>query len=159
MRPNHSTAPKRFYNVRAGVSRDLSFRQNYFRKRKQPCETQSDDHYSGAGNFMRRHSFAQTPNFNIVKPSTTGVPGEEVRTMKFDPAGNLWISGRFYFWGEVGLAMLSADRSITSHYPEAGSTRAHGRFGRACIIRSRRLTLTTWNSAPVACSGLQATVA
>ena len=53
-------------------------------------------------------AFAQTPNFNIVKPSTTGVPGEEVRTMKFDPAGNLWIAGRFYFWEEVGLAMLSA---------------------------------------------------
>ena len=52
--------------------------------------------------------FAQTPEFNIVKPSTTGVPGEEVRTMKFDPAGNLWIAGRFYFWEEVGLAMLSA---------------------------------------------------
>jgi hypothetical protein len=26
--------------------------------------------------------FAQTPEFNIVKPSTTGVPGEEVRVMK-----------------------------------------------------------------------------
>ena len=25
--------------------------------------------------------FAQTPEFNIVKPSTTGVPGEEVRVM------------------------------------------------------------------------------
>jgi hypothetical protein len=38
---------------------------------------------------------AQTPQFNIVKPSTTGVPGEEVRVMKFDSAGNLWIAGRF----------------------------------------------------------------
>jgi hypothetical protein len=26
--------------------------------------------------------FAQTPEFNIVKPSTTGVLGEEVRVMK-----------------------------------------------------------------------------
>ena len=26
--------------------------------------------------------FAQTPEFNIIKPSTTGVPGEEVRVMK-----------------------------------------------------------------------------
>lgn len=49
---------------------------------------------------------AQTlPQFNIVKPSTTGVPGEEVRVMKFDPAGNLWIAGRFYFWGEAGLGI------------------------------------------------------
>jgi hypothetical protein len=45
------------------------------------------------------------PQFNIVKPSTTGVPGEEVRVMKFDPASNLWIAGRFYFWGETGLVL------------------------------------------------------
>jgi len=62
--------------------------------------------------------FAQTPEFNIVKPSTTGVPGEEVRVMKFDPAGNLWIAGRFYFWEEVGLAMLSADQ--INHQPLPG---------------------------------------
>jgi acyl-CoA synthetase (AMP-forming)/AMP-acid ligase II len=30
--------------------------------------------------------------------------------MKFDLDGNLWIAGRFYFWGESGLAMLSADQ-------------------------------------------------
>jgi hypothetical protein len=35
------------------------------------------------------------PKFNIVKPSTTGVPGEEVRVMKYDPSGNLRIAGRF----------------------------------------------------------------
>jgi ligand-binding sensor domain-containing protein len=62
--------------------------------------------------------FAQTPEFNIVKPSTTGVPGEEVRVMKFDPAGNLWIAGRFYFSGEGGLAMLSADQ--LNHQPLPG---------------------------------------
>ena len=64
---------------------------------------------------------AQTlPQFHIVKPSTTGVPGEEVRVMKFDPAGNLWIAGRFYFWEKVGLAMLSADQ--LDHQPLPGST-------------------------------------
>ena len=64
---------------------------------------------------------AQTlPQFNIVKPSTTGVPGEEVRVMKFDPAGNLWIAGRFYFWGEAGLAMLSADQLDYQPLPGGG---------------------------------------
>ena len=62
---------------------------------------------------------AQTlPQFNIVKPSTTGVPGEEVRVMKFDPAGNLWTAGRFYFWGEAALGMLSADQ--LDHQPLPG---------------------------------------
>ena len=64
--------------------------------------------------------FAQTPEFNIVKPSTTGVPGEEVRVMKFDPAGNLWIAGRFYFSGEAGLAMLSADQLDYQPLPGGG---------------------------------------
>ena len=62
---------------------------------------------------------AQTlPQFNIVKPSTTGVPGEEVRVMKFDPAGNLWAAGRFYFQGEAALGMLSADQ--LDHHPLPG---------------------------------------
>jgi hypothetical protein len=51
---------------------------------------------------------AAVPRFNLVKPSTTGVPGEEVRVMKFDTAGNLWIAGRFYFSGEAGVAKLPA---------------------------------------------------
>ena len=63
---------------------------------------------------------AQTPQFNIIKPSTTGVPGEEVRVMKFDPAGNLWIAGRFYFSGEAGLAMLSADQLDYQPLPGGG---------------------------------------
>ena len=55
-------------------------------------------------------SQGSSPVWNIVKPSTTGVPGEEVRVMTFDPAGNLWIAARYYFWQEWGLAMLSADQ-------------------------------------------------
>ncbi len=63
---------------------------------------------------------AQTPQFNIVKPSTTGVPGTEVRVMGFDPAGNLWIGGRSPFWGESGLAMLSADQLDYHPLPGGG---------------------------------------
>ena len=60
----------------------------------------------------------QTPQFNIVKPSTTGVPGEEVRVMTFDPSGNLWIAARYYFWQEWGIAMLTADQF--DHHPLPG---------------------------------------
>jgi len=61
---------------------------------------------------------ANVPQFNIVRPSTTGVPGEEVRLMKFDPSGNLWVAARYYFWQEWGLAMLSADQ--LEHHPLPG---------------------------------------
>jgi hypothetical protein len=55
-----------------------------------------------------RAADGQSPQWNIIKPSTTGVPGEEIRVMTFDPQGNLWIVGRWTFWGEVGLATLPA---------------------------------------------------
>ena len=60
------------------------------------------------------------PRFNLVKPSTTGVPGEEVRVMKFDPAGNLWIAGRFYFSGEAAVAMLPAKQLKFKPLPGGG---------------------------------------
>jgi ligand-binding sensor domain-containing protein len=63
---------------------------------------------------------AAQPKFNIVKPSTTGVPGEEVRVMKFDPAGNLWIAGRFYFWAESAVAMLPAKQLKFKSLPGGG---------------------------------------
>jgi ligand-binding sensor domain-containing protein len=60
------------------------------------------------------------PVFNIVKPSTTGVPGEEVRVMTVDPDGNLWIAGRWPFWFECGLAMLPAEEMEFSAAPGSG---------------------------------------
>jgi ligand-binding sensor domain-containing protein len=65
-------------------------------------------------------SAAVGPRFNLVKPSTTGVPGEEVRVMKLDPSGNLWIAGRFYFWGEGGIAKLPAKQMKFNAQPGGG---------------------------------------
>lgn len=65
-------------------------------------------------------SAQQLPAFGIVKPSSTGVPGEEVRVMTFDPAGNLWVAARWPFWGESGLAMLSADQLDHTPLPGGG---------------------------------------
>src|SRR4026208_2427521 len=63
---------------------------------------------------------AGSPQWNIVKPSTTGVPGEELSLMRLDPHGNLWIGGRWYFWGESALAMLSADQLQYDPLPGGG---------------------------------------
>ena len=40
--------------------------------------------------------------------------------MKFDPDGKLWIGGRFYFSGESGVAMLSADQLNYQPLPGGG---------------------------------------
>ena len=72
------------------------------------------------GAFISSVCAQNQPQFNIVKPSTTGVPGEEVRVMGFDPAGNLWIGGRWPFWGEAALAMLPADQLDYQPLPGGG---------------------------------------
>src|SRR5687767_11799995 len=63
---------------------------------------------------------AGSPQWNIVKPSTTGVPGEELSLMRLDPQGNLWVGGRWYFWGESALAMLSKDQLQYEPLPGGG---------------------------------------
>jgi hypothetical protein len=60
------------------------------------------------------------PDWNIVKPSTTGIPGEELRVMKFDPQGNLWVAGRAPFWGESGVARLPAAQVPYQALPGGG---------------------------------------
>lgn len=63
---------------------------------------------------------AQQPAMNIVKPSTTGLPGDELRVMKFDSQGNLWVAGRWTFWGESGVAMLPAAQVPHEPLPGGG---------------------------------------
>src|SRR5688572_5190856 len=65
-------------------------------------------------------SFAQAPHWNIVKPSTTGIPGEELRVMTFDPQGNLWVAGRAPFWAESGIARLPAAQVPHQGLPGGG---------------------------------------
>jgi ligand-binding sensor domain-containing protein len=62
----------------------------------------------------------ENPVWTHVRPSTTGIPGEEVRLMAFDRQGNLWVGGRWAFWGEAGLAMLSADQLPHQALPGGG---------------------------------------
>ncbi len=44
-------------------------------------------------------------DWEIWSPSRSGIPGEDIGGVnKVDPAGNLWISARWPFWGEGGVA-------------------------------------------------------
>jgi ligand-binding sensor domain-containing protein len=65
-------------------------------------------------------TLAGEEQFNIVKPSTTGVPGEECRVMTIDPEGNLWVAARWPFWGESALAMLPAEELPHTPLPGGG---------------------------------------
>ena len=43
-----------------------------------------------------------------------------MRVMGFDPAGNLWVGGRFILFGQAGLGMLSADQLQFAALPGGG---------------------------------------
>jgi ligand-binding sensor domain-containing protein len=54
------------------------------------------------------------------RPTTTGIPGEEVRLMAFDPQGNLWVGARWTFQGVGSLAMMPAAEVPYTPLPGGG---------------------------------------
>ncbi len=48
---------------------------------------------------------AMAQDWKILKPSNTGVPGEEARFNTFGPDGRLWVAARWPFWREGGLGI------------------------------------------------------
>jgi ligand-binding sensor domain-containing protein len=59
-------------------------------------------------------------DMHVVKPVSTGIPGEELRVMKFDPQGNLWVAGRAPFWFDSGAARLPAAQVPHEALPGGG---------------------------------------
>lgn len=49
---------------------------------------------------------AHAQDWTLMKPSTSGIPGEEVRLVRFAPDGLLWVGARHPFWGEGGIGVL-----------------------------------------------------
>ncbi len=52
---------------------------------------------------------AGDPQWRILKPSNTGVPGELVRFVRVAPDGRLWVGARWPFWQEGGLGVFDRD--------------------------------------------------
>jgi hypothetical protein len=63
-------------------------------------------------------SLAQPPStsWRIVKPSNTGIPGEEVRFVRFAPDGKLWVGARWPFWEEGGLGIYDFEEQVWTDY-------------------------------------------
>ena len=55
---------------------------------------------------------AEGVDWRLVRPSNTGIPGEEVRFAKWGPDGKLWVAGRWPFWREGGLAAYDLDSQL-----------------------------------------------
>jgi ligand-binding sensor domain-containing protein len=63
---------------------------------------------------------AQT--WKLFRPSTTGIPGEEVRVVRFAPDGKVWVGARWIFWGEGGFGMLERRTQLWSTISNANGT-------------------------------------
>jgi len=60
-------------------------------------------------------ALANCAQWRVVKPSNTGIPGEQLRFVRWAPDGALWVAARWPFWGEggVGVYDFSADAWTT----------------------------------------------
>jgi len=58
------------------------------------------------------------PVWDLVRPSNTGIPGEEIRFVRFDPDGAPWIGARWYFWQEGGIGILDRDTQVWTTYAD-----------------------------------------
>lgn len=48
---------------------------------------------------------AQTPTWKLLRPTNSGIPGEEVRLLSFDADGTLWVGARWPFFQEGGFGL------------------------------------------------------
>ncbi len=57
--------------------------------------------------------------WSLIRPSNTGIPGEEVRTVDIAPDGTIWVGARWPFWGEGGIGVLDRATGIWGGWSNA----------------------------------------
>lgn len=50
-------------------------------------------------------ALAQTPGWKLVRPSNTGIPGNQLHFGGMGPGGTVWVAGRWPFWSEGGVGV------------------------------------------------------
>ncbi len=66
-------------------------------------------------------AFAQTPEWKLSRPSNSGIPGEEMQTLRLAPDHSLWVSARWPFWGEGGIGILNQSNQAWTTYSNVDS--------------------------------------
>ena len=57
---------------------------------------------------------ADVPPLTVMNPSNSGIPGEEVRVVRWGPDGKLWVAARWPFWQDGGIATYDFDTEVWS---------------------------------------------
>jgi ligand-binding sensor domain-containing protein len=61
-------------------------------------------------------TFAQDPEWSLLRPSNSGIPGEEIRCLGFHPDGKLWVGARWIFWQEGGFGIYDLGSDVWTNY-------------------------------------------
>jgi len=61
-------------------------------------------------------------SWKLVKPSTTGIPGESVRMVRFAPDGLIWAGARWPFWAEGGFGLYDRTTDLWTTLSNADGT-------------------------------------
>jgi len=57
---------------------------------------------------------AAQPQWSLVKPSNTGIPGEAIETIQWAPNGDLWVGARWPNYEEGGIGVFDFETEIWS---------------------------------------------
>lgn len=61
-----------------------------------------------------------------IRPSNSGIPGEEIRRMAFHPDGRLWVGARWPFWGEGGVGIFDIAQDLWETHSNAPNGNGFG---------------------------------
>lgn len=62
---------------------------------------------------------SQTVSWELIRPSNTGIPGEEIRSVAIAPDGRVWVAARWPFWREGGVGILDPEADTWQVYSNA----------------------------------------
>lgn len=51
-------------------------------------------------------------DWKLLRPSNSGIPGEEIRFLRFTPDGKLWVGARWSFWQEGGVGIYDRGSQV-----------------------------------------------
>lgn len=66
--------------------------------------------------IMGHGVLAEPPGMRLIRPTNTGIPGEEVRTVQYHPNGKLWVGARWPFWREGGVGIYDIVEDLWQTY-------------------------------------------
>ena len=56
----------------------------------------------------------EEPQWSLVNPSNTGIPGELIHLVRWAPSGDLWVAARWPFWQQGGIGAFDLETEIWS---------------------------------------------